>query len=108
MWIPLLDYAVKRGVSLSTLRRHIKANKVQFKVEEGRYLLFFDEVTGAMSAGPVHYQSDLAVAAFDEPVEQTVAKLQDELRNAQEEISALRMLIAVYEEQIQPESYQHA
>jgi hypothetical protein len=65
-----MEYAIKKGVSLSTLRRHIKAKKVQYKVEHGRYLLF-DESS---------------------PAEKT------ELEKAREEIAELRMLVALYEE----------
>lgn len=38
-WIPLMDYSMKKGISLSTLRRHIKSKKIPFKIENGRYLL---------------------------------------------------------------------
>lgn len=41
-WLPLLEYAVKKGLSLSTLRRRIKANKIQFQLREGRYIIFDD------------------------------------------------------------------
>jgi hypothetical protein len=51
-WIPLMDYAMKKGVSLSTLRRHIKANKIQYRVENGRYLLFVEENGNIASAKP--------------------------------------------------------
>ncbi len=71
-WIPLLDYAVKTGVSLSTLRRYIKAGKVQYKVENGRYLLFNEN----------EQKSDL----------------NPELQKAQEEIAELKTLISFYEE----------
>lgn len=78
-WIPLLEYALKNGVSLSTLRRHIKAGKVQFKVEDGRYLLLDDS------------------SHSDNPL---FSRLQDDLQRAQEEIAELKTLIALYEEKI--------
>ena len=41
-WLPLLEYAVKKGMSLSTLRRRIKANKIQFQLREGKYYIYDD------------------------------------------------------------------
>ena len=42
-WIPLMDYAIKKGVSISTLRRYIKSNKIKYRTEAGKYLLWDDE-----------------------------------------------------------------
>ncbi len=78
-WIPLLEFALKKGVSLSTLRRHIKAGKIPFKVEDGRYLLF-DDSSGQMNP--------------------SLAGLQEDLQRAQEEIAELKTLIALYEEKL--------
>jgi hypothetical protein len=78
-WIPLLEYALKKGVSLSTLRRHIKAGKIPFKVEDGRYLLFDDS---------------------KESTHPTLVRVQEDLQRAQEEIAELKTLIALYEEKL--------
>lgn len=83
-WVPLIDFAVKRGVSLSTLRRYIKQGKVVFRVENGRYLLRDD---GTFPRGKSH------------PLQAQVAKLEVELQKAQEEIAELKTLIAFYEDQ---------
>jgi hypothetical protein len=83
-WLSLMDYARQNHLSLSTLRRYIKANKVQFKLEQGRYLLW-DE--GKMNSAP--------------HLDATAEKLrltQRELQKAKEEIAELKMLIAYYEE----------
>jgi hypothetical protein len=86
-WIPLMDYAMKTGTSLSTLRRHIKAEKIPFKVENGRYLL----------------RADLPA---DEIVEaDEIASLHAKLRKAQEEVAELKMLVAIYEEQTQADNH---
>lgn len=88
-WIPLMDYAIKKGVSLSTLRRHIKANKVIYKVENGRYLLWDSETAASMNL------DDKAVVLQIE-----MHRLAKELLKAQEEIAELKTLIAFYEEKI--------
>lgn len=79
-----MEYAIKNGISLSTLRRHIKANKVTHKIEKGRYLLL-----------------DQAFAVASVPVQDaTVNRLTAELQRAYEEIAELKTLIALYEEKV--------
>lgn len=98
-WIPLMDYAMRYGVSLSTLRRHIKANKIQYKVENGRYLLRSPYST-EVAAAPI-----LTAGAPGAPVASGLSAVEAHdlrlrLQRAQEEISELKMLIALYEEQL--------
>jgi hypothetical protein len=88
-WVSLMDYASKKSVSLSTLRRHIKANKVTYKIENGRYLLWDEEVIAA------HSKSTEAQASLEE--------VQINLQKAQEEIAELKTLIAFYEETSPPQ-----
>ena len=38
-WIPLTEYSRANGLSISTLRRRIKAGEIEFKLEDGKYLL---------------------------------------------------------------------
>ena len=87
-WVPLLDFASKKSISLSTLRRNIKANKITYKIENGRYLLWDDEGIEGQ-----HKNSDSQSA---------LQKSQLDLRKAQEEIAELKTLIAFYEETILP------
>ena len=42
-WLPLIEYSVKSGVSLSTIRRKIKSNSIPYRLENGRYLILFQE-----------------------------------------------------------------
>ncbi len=72
-WVPLMEYATRMGLSLSTLRRHIKAKKVPFRIENGKYLLLCTS-------------SD------------RVQELERDLKRAREEIAELKTLIALYEE----------
>jgi hypothetical protein len=43
-WLPLTEYALRSGMSISTLRRKIKSNSIDFKMEEGRYLIRSDDL----------------------------------------------------------------
>jgi hypothetical protein len=104
VWIPLMDYAIKKGISVSTLRRHIKARKVTYKIEEGRYLLL-DQ--GNTEVTPSHINSGLNPSGlkpdYSNEVEVLQTRLQrvtQDLTRAQEEIAELKTLIALYEEKI--------
>ncbi len=44
LWLPLTEYALRSGMSISTLRRKIKSNTISYKMEEGRYLIRGDEL----------------------------------------------------------------
>jgi hypothetical protein len=46
-WLPLTEYALRSGMSISTLRRKIKSNTIDFKMEEGRYLIRSDDLSEA-------------------------------------------------------------
>jgi DNA-binding transcriptional MerR regulator len=43
IWLSLIDYANYREISLSTIRRYIKANRVKHKLESGKYLIFVSD-----------------------------------------------------------------
>lgn len=38
-WLPLMEYSAKYRVSLSTLRRRIKAGEIEYQLADGKYLL---------------------------------------------------------------------
>ncbi len=44
-WLPLMEYSAKYRVSLSTLRRRIKAGEIEYKLADGKYLLRDGELT---------------------------------------------------------------
>ena len=93
-WLPLMEYSIKKGISLSTLRRYIKARKVEFRIENGRYLLFDDTADEADS--PSTSARGLGMAADGNAA--LVTRLEQDLKRAREEIAELKTLIALYEE----------
>ena len=111
-WVPLMDYAMKTGISLSTLRRHIKANKIHYRVENGRYLLNLNsQPSGPVVPGPVAPASTSAVVTAQAlptdsqqhqvpQLQARIRKMAADLQKAQEEIAELKTLIAFYEESI--------
>lgn len=44
-WLPLTEYSSKHKVSISTLRRRIKAKDIKYQLREGRYLIADEPVT---------------------------------------------------------------
>lgn len=55
-WLPLAEYSVKHRVSISTLRRRIKADDVKFCFDDGKYLIL-DEEPNKMAIAEEHRPS---------------------------------------------------
>lgn len=45
MWLPLAEYSMKHKVSISTLRRRIKAEDIQCRLDDGKYFIFDTDPT---------------------------------------------------------------
>ena len=99
-WVPILEYAVEKGVSISTLRRQIKSGRIRFRSDEGRYLVLDDGTPPLLGAGGRKHAS--ATAAVGGASAESVDQLKRELGRAREEIAELKTLIAVYEESLAP------
>ncbi|RYZ63730.1 MAG: hypothetical protein EOP09_17175 [Proteobacteria bacterium] len=112
-WVPLMEYAVNKGVSISTLRRYIKLQKVKYRIEGGKYFLWDDEGASRF-AYPIpeaslseshpassHYLASALQPSLDESATlQRIKRLESSLQAAQEEISELKMLVSLYEDQL--------
>ena len=107
-WLPLTDYSSKYRVSISTLRRRIKHGQVQYRFEDGKYLLHDQPprqtethpahkmgvgaeampsvVAAAMSAQPVSEVRSLeslsTSASSEEPILSSATRLLSELKRA--------------------------
>ena len=114
-WLPLMEYSAATGVSLSTLRRHIKSRKLESRLEEGRYLLPYSGPLPSESSGgdravaietgrsvSVQIDQDLVKEFETVAMEATgeIARLEAELKRSREEVAELKTLVALYEEQI--------
>lgn len=51
-WLPLTEYSSKYRVSLSTLRRRIKAEDIQFRFSDGKYLIIDEPISTTTSSTP--------------------------------------------------------
>lgn len=109
IWLPLTDYSTKYKVSVSTLRRRIKAEDIRYRFEDGKYFIS-DEPVGThqrahrpsqesenalMSTQSVKFpkasqvqqthsynQSNTIQANKDEPILTAANKLLNELKKA--------------------------
>ena len=95
-WIPLVEFSVQKGISLSTLRRYIKSNKIPWKLVDGRYLVLDD---GSVLAPRPHDNPHSTLAKND--AEERMQQLEIALMAAHEEIAELKTLVAFYEENFQ-------
>ena len=60
-WLPLLNYSTKYNISLSTLRRRIKARSIEFKLDQGKYLIL-DSGAQTPAATPIRENIHIATA----------------------------------------------
>lgn len=121
VWLPLTEYSSKYQVSISTLRRRIKAEDIQFQFADGRYLILDQLQEHRPSLGkapdvPVpSLKSEAASsksASKDEPILTAANRLLSELKRAysqilqekeeqilylKEEVSDLKTLVRVLE-----------
>jgi hypothetical protein len=118
-WLPLFEYSNKYRISVSTLRRRIKAEDIQYKLDGGRYFIIDaapdNQPKESTSQKPKEEPTKVIakpslVLEAEEPVFTTASKLLDELKKAytlvlhekdeqirilREEISDLRTLVRV-------------
>ena len=97
IWIPLVEFSVQKGISLSTLRRYIKSNKIAWKLIEGRYLVMDDGtfVAPRNHAGAI---TESVTEVNHKDMESRMKTLESSLMAANEEIAELKTLLAFYEE----------
>lgn len=60
-WLPLTDYATKYKISVSTLRRRIKADDIKFRFEDGKYFIMDEPMGTHQRVHRPSQESDLAL-----------------------------------------------
>jgi len=91
-WLPILDYAHVTGKSISTLRRYIKSAKVEYKLEDGKYFILY---RGSLQKPELNQETRQEYNNF--MIEE---KLKAELREKEDEITELKMLVKLYEKKL--------
>ncbi|WII73050.1 hypothetical protein QJS83_04080 [Bdellovibrio sp. 22V] len=60
-WLPLTDYSTKYKISVSTLRRRIKADDIKFRFEDGKYFIMDEPMGTHQRVHRPSQESDLAL-----------------------------------------------
>jgi hypothetical protein len=95
-WLPITEYSTKYKVSVSTLRRRIKANDIRFVFEDGKYFIADEPIVvsnpvqphrpslnSVMSPSPEKLEKRLQRhAQSDEPILTAANRLLSDLKKA--------------------------
>jgi hypothetical protein len=110
-WLPLIEYSVRSGLSLSTIRRRIKSNSLQYRLEQGRYLILFEEPNRVTTSVPAPTPQPVVTAPPPPPVVLRAANWEENVRketprpviknaNGSEVDSAVKMISDAFEHAI--------
>jgi hypothetical protein len=115
-WLPLTEYAMRTGISISTIRRRIKSHTIAYKMEEGRYLIQADAFvekaetkdTGFVSEEPVKAILQANLNPISAPssdlhwkaMEARVSGLAKKVEFLSEQLAEVKMLVKVFEEKV--------
>ncbi len=86
-WLSVLEYASYKKKSISTVRRYLKANRVKYKEENGKYFIWVKNFV------PKYSEDEKSIVNLKFELE----RLKKENLELKEEISELKMLVTLYE-----------
>jgi len=91
-WLPIIEYSIKSGVSLSTIRRKIKANSIPFKLEKGKYLILLNQNELTSNAGDKLVNSSVPSAHTNKLLLQ-----EERIRQLEQELNEMALLVQTLE-----------
>lgn len=105
-WLSIIDYSQLSGLSISTLRRRIKRQQIEFQEIGGKYFIKCD--SGLLSSKEQHSSTstDEQNEAFF--LRLHIEKIEKELHCLREENNDLRMLVEIYERENKESSTAHS
>lgn len=86
-WLSILEFAAYKKKSISTVRRYIKANRVKYKEENGKYFIWTKNYMPNQSA----QEKELLSVKLENQ------RLKKELIELKEELAEKKMLLDLYE-----------
>ncbi len=89
-WLTINDYSLFKNISISTIRRRIKANLVKWKNIDGKYHIWTASKTEDIET---RKEGELLGHRLE------IQRLEMENRKLLEEISEMKMLVNIYETQ---------
>lgn len=87
-WYSIDDYARLHNISISTIRRRIKSNTIEFRMNDGKYFL---------KSNIVHESADLSAFAKIKELNEEIRNLKEMLVQVTKENDDLRTLVSFYE-----------
>lgn len=90
IWLSILDYANVKKISISTIRRSIKTGHIKYKEENGKYFIWTKEIA-------------LEKVELSLKMENEFLKRRN--RELEEEINDLKMLLQVYESNLNQDEF---
>ena len=109
-WIDLAQFATKYGVSQSTLRRRIRANTINYRLERGKY--FLEDSPSVLSEAPLFARnvnqplttaaSQRALQSHQDITEPTGEKsaIEEENRRLKKQLAELETFVSALEAEI--------
>lgn len=91
-WLPLIEYSIKSGVSLSTIRRKIKSNSIPFRLEKGKYLVLFED------ADPVTMVVEKPTSLNFSEAQETIQSQKARIRQLEQELDEMALLVQTLEQ----------
>lgn len=95
-WLSIIDYTKYKGISISTIRRHIKSKRLKTKFVKGKYYIF-------VNSDNINRQKILKEEEALRLKLENV-RLQNKIKKFQEEINDLKTLVMLYESQVEKEA----
>lgn len=86
-WLSILEYASYKSKSISTVRRCVKANRVKYREENGKYFIWVKNYVSSTTSDER--------AVLESKLE--LERLKKENRELKNDVSEMRMLIQLYE-----------
>ncbi|PIK14302.1 hypothetical protein [Halobacteriovorax sp. JY17] len=93
LWLSISEYSQLRNISVSTVRRYIKSERVRFKKENGKFLIFMSEENYNKYENRNGTEGELLKSKLE------IQELQLQLKSLQLENDELKMLVDLYEGQ---------
>jgi hypothetical protein len=87
IWLSITDYSLYKKVSISTIRRHLRAKILNYKEEDGKYFIY----VAKSEKIKIKEEEEILKAKLE------IEFLKNQLRKYKEENIGLRMLVDIYE-----------
>ena len=101
-WLPLIEYSIKSGVSLSTIRRKIKSNSIPYKLEKGKYLILFQgnpqSWDGVTDTSPKRTDTQSSPKQFANEPQRVIEAQRIRIEQLEQEVEELGLLLKTIEQ----------